>query len=1607
MVNPAAFKLDLAVVIGINDYGNGVPVLGTARQDAAAIAQILETEYHYQVHLITDNTATLANLKRWLEKELPALLNASSASRLLFYFAGHGIALNGDEGPQGYLIPQDATLGNVATYLPMQQVEQTLTQLACRHCLVILDCCFAGAFRWSSTRRLVPVAKVLHKERFDRFIQDPAWQVITSAAADQSAADSLALHSDRGIAPGPVQHSPFAAALMAALRGAADAYPPATRGKAAGDGVITATELYLYLRDAVEVPTDALHRRQTPQIWCLKKHDKGEFIFLPPGHALNLPPAPSLTEVEAHNPYQGLKSYETQDSALFFGRTALIEKLCDAMGDRPLTVVLGASGSGKSSLVKAGLIPHLQGVSAAAPAGSAPATPASAAAANRSDLSPHADSHRCRYLGWQILTPIRPGESPLNGLNQALRELVAVNTDWFDTAQKGDRSYTTRIYRAAIAAWSQAHPATKILLVIDQWEELLTLCHQEPERQLFFAVLADLLQAHGEVLRVVVTLRSDFEPQFRSTPLEGFWSAARFVVPAMTRDELRAVIEAPAAAKVVYFESLERRGDLVDQLIDEVAGMPGALPLLSFALSELYLKLARRYLAAQTTGETVERAITWADYDQLGGVTKSLTRRADEEYDALVQTDAAYGETIRQVMLRMVAVGGELARRQAAEAELRYPEPENTRIQTVIQRFATARLLVRGTDIQDQPYIEPAHDALVRGWERLLDWKQAAAENLILQRRLTPAASEWERVKIQEQAQASGLLARAKPVIYGLDRRLFAIENGLNYLLTQARRGWRRSRPKSTGADARSLSPSNPESDAKSGAKSGTRSGQFLWNSNPYLEVLQNALTTNNHWLNQVETEFVQESILQKRRNRSWRWRIAISVILGLSGLTLAALIGQRAALINQIQASRQSAEANFRGGQLLNASLDSLRAAQSLNHPLLKLFPPTLQLRKEVIGTLQKAIYSAQERNRLHLDQGIVRSTMSADGKLIASGGEDGIVALWSPQGQQKIHWNTQQGAILNLSFSPDGQQLATAGSDNTVRLWNSQGQPGAILRGHTQMVKGLSFRPDGQRLATSGKDKTIRLWNLQGQQLAVFTGHQDDVWGVAFSPDGRMLASASDDGTFRLWNLQGKQLRQFKAQQGDLHNIKFSPDGQRLATTGEDGRVRLWTLGGMSLAILQGHRGRVWNVVFSPDGQQLASAAADGTVRLWNLQGQPLVVWRGHQGPVRTVSFSPDGQHLVSSGDDSTVRLWSLQGQSPVILSGHQGPVRAIAFNPTFNPPASPASSPASSPKLPQLATGGEDATIRLWRGAGPGLATLRSDRSAIRAIAFSPNGQQLASAQGQTVRLWPVQSYGQSQAAIAPQSEFQGHQGLVRSVQFSPDGQLLASAGDDGTIRLWNLQGQPLADWKVDQTRVWEVAFSPDGQRLASAGADGMIRLWNRQGQPLGQLAGHLGPVYSVAFSPDGQQLASAGQDGTIRMWDLQTQRKIQLYHIDNAANSLVDEEVNSVAFSPDGQFLVSGDNLGNVQLWDLQFQQQFAAWTAHRNSIVRQVRFSPDGQQVATVADDGMAKVWTLASFDALIASSCTLLGDYLQLRPNPELRPGDRPRCAPQSPAISP
>lgn len=882
------FQNSHALVIGIDQYQHQITPLHSAVNDATAIAEVLKTQHHYQVTCLRNQEATGDRIKA----ELAALAaRVPAIDRLLVYFAGHGIARNGDSGPAGYLIPQDAQLTNLDSLLPMHAVYAALCQLQqCRHLLVILDCCFAGTFRWANTRKAVVLDKI-HQEHYDRFIRYPAWEVLTSTASNQEALDVLT--DQRGQLENT--HSPFATVLLEALR--------ENRADFTGDEVITTQELSVYLDHRI---AELIGDQQNPGYFPLRgddpQYEKGKYIFTFSGFdRQKLSLAPELDENS--NPYRGLKSFEERHASLFFGRETLIEQLSQRLAQpgQPLVTVLGVSGSGKSSLVKAGLLPYLR--------------------TNQADQ-------------WLILEPFRPGNQPLQALARAVlpvanpaligkvdqlkalepllqqqlqthaqpdESLKKVAVRWAAASPEGRLLLVIDFYhqlqslctpelepllsdcyqasletlkqtRAAlqqnpaalvwfIETWSLQNPNRKLLLVVDQLQELDTQIargnptsadESSPDQnrlnsssqtktpaatvtlhqginvlkqlladealsesgppsdhlvypgQLFLLALSQALEHCAETCRILMTLRSDFEARFQDSVLQPYWQTAPFRMRPMTSDELRSAIEGPALKRALYFDP----PTLIGRLIDDVGQTSSTLPLLSFALSELYTQLHQRW---QTDPEATERALQEADYQTLGGLSGALARRAREAYESNGLNEAER-ETMRKTLLRAVAIeAGTVTRRRVPVAELQYADlDENQRVNQVLDRLVNARLVTRGQE-NGLTYIEAAHDCLLRGWPELQQWIRQQQDIIILQRRLTAAVEEWQRQQ-------------------------------------------------------------TPRS--------------YLWNTDPRLPLLKRILNSQQqNWLNQIETEFVLHSLRWRSYNRWVRQGLSIAGFSLLSAL--------------------------------------------------------------------------------------------------------------------------------------------------------------------------------------------------------------------------------------------------------------------------------------------------------------------------------------------------------------------------------------------------------------------------------------------------------------------------------------------------------------------------------------------------------------------------------------------------------------------------------------------------------------------------------------------------------------------------------------------------
>ncbi len=528
-----------------------------------------------------------------------------------------------------------------------------------------------------------------------------------------------------------------------------------------------------------------------------------------------------------------------------------------------------------------------------------------------------------------------------------------------------------------------------------------------------------------------------------------------------------------------------------------------------------------------------------------------------------------------------------------------------------------------------------------------------------------------------------------------------------------------------------------------------------------------------------------------------------------------------------------------------------------------------------------------------------------SPDGQILASCGNDGLVKIWQRNGRLLgTAVGNRSKKLYDITFSPDGQRIAAASEDGTVRLWQRDGQPIRTIQTNQEIVFSVAFHPSQAILASAGGDRTVKLWSLEGKLIKTLEGHQDKVLAVAFSPDGQLLATAGADKTIKLWRSDGQLIRTISGHSVEIWGVTFSPDGQWLASTSVDKTIKIWNLEGALLMTLNQEE-FAWKSAFSPDGIWLASAGSNNLVKLWRFRHPILTYLRGHQGWLFQVAFHPNGQRLASASWDKTIKLWDIKGKLLTTFRSHQGRAIAVAFHPDGE----------------RIASGDEENLIKLWRPDGKVLhtfsltspsttpATVNASREKAESgeIDFSPDGQLMVGANDaiSEAKVWRLDG-----TLVATLS---GHQKGITGIRFSPNGQQIATANLDGTVKLWALNGRLIHTFQ-GQSDLYDVAFSPDGKLIAAASQDRTVKLWSIDGNLLRTFTGHDSKVYAVAFSPDGQRLASGSRDRTIKLWQLDGTLLATLKAHNNAVSSL--------AFSPDGQRLASGSWDNSAIVWNLQ-------------------------------------------------------------------------------------
>jgi WD40 repeat protein len=604
--------------------------------------------------------------------------------------------------------------------------------------------------------------------------------------------------------------------------------------------------------------------------------------------------------------------------------------------------------------------------------------------------------------------------------------------------------------------------------------------------------------------------------------------------------------------------------------------------------------------------------------------------------------------------------------------------------------------------------------------------------------------------------------------------------------------------------------------------------------------------------------------------------------------------------------------------------------------------------------------------------------AVFSRDGKVLITGGADGVIRLWEvPTGKPLRQLEGHQGWVRCLALSPDGKTLASGGGwwDFSLRLWDVG--TGKKLRCLDKKEHGeigfVAFSPDGKALY-SARDREISVWDARtGRRVRSFnplqlTGNSSS---VALSPDGRTIAAVTDDAdraqrfpvaklTVRLLDTgTGAELRKLPVPEaGGLGRISFSPDG-RLCAVQARSHIQVMTADlakEVTRAPAPKNAGD-FVFTFSPDGRTLATAARNGSrpphkIHLWDLgSGKERLQLPGHNAFVEALAFSPDGKTLASGSSDASVRLWdAVSGKEITQTAGHHGWVWGVAF----------------SPDGKKIATAASDHTVRLWDAVtGKALQELRGHRQEVWAVRFSPDGATLASGSWDgSVRLWEVET-GKELHTLT------GFEGEVRALAFSPDGKLLAAAGRgaDQHVHLWDLpSGREAGRLSLGRaTQIFSLAFSPDGKYLASGEKE--ILLWDvARKRPVPWFHPTVcdpqsnDTVKSLAFSPDGRTIFSAGDK--VQLWETITGK--ERWKIAPPANRCL----SAAAFSPDGRRIMTVYHAGGVRVadgtqvlhfWDVPTATKIGRRTGH-SGLIGCAAWGPDGKLLVTGSDDTSALVW---------------------------------------------
>jgi WD40 repeat protein len=1229
------------------------------------------------------------------------------------------------------------------------------------------------------------------------------------------------------------------------------------------------------------------------------------------------------------SPFVGLQAFDEKHAAVFFGREPLIERAQQRLGnasreaeEKPTNLlVLGASGSGKSSLVRAGIVPRLQTSGATA-----------------------------RWITcWRrlIVTPAELGPSKLHGLAQELQYVneakhdrvlpELLEGDYPDPDQLARHLESTRELGSADEDQNRLQPIlsaldrvgeklvteeghseappTGLLLVIDQLEEVFQLDKAEQDRLLGFLAAA----ASQDRICVIATLRSDFYPRLHNVAaLEKLHQrSVQLDVPQPSAADIREMVKGAAHAAGLELEgenphTTDENRNLADEL-EKLADEPGALPALQFVLDKLYRRCV---------DEENKRVLTLAAFDELKKDGNSPLASQAMEIEAelgLKKND----QTFRGVICKLVdiksaeeaeegedSVGG-IAGVQARTAPLA-TFPEGSRERLLVDKLIDRRLLIaQRRNRASEAFVRVAHEQLLRSWPLACEQIKEEQWKYRLRSRLEESQRIWDGETNPAKKKEHLLTGKALDDAVSL-KKIWRdqLSDDLVSFIAHSQRADRFRRVLLYFGIAALIGVL---------ATAALVSTRFYWRADYQLKRSQKT----------------QSRLLAQSADRAWEQGFRVAALhLAVDGFRLGEE-GSSGSGVPESQAALRKAALGQRERAILTPDATSGCGHRTDND-------------------------SSRETPRPSHTAAVDHVAYGPSGRRAASGAGGGDVRLWDLEDCQLIAQLTEhRGNISDIAFGPRGEQIATASGDHTVRLWSAaDGRPqGPPLR-HRDKVLFVRFGPEGRRLLTGTSGDLAWVWDARTSMLiSRFAGHEDEVVTGAFSPSGDRAATgelgSGNDASVYAWDLDGNQVAEFSGHTGRVLGVNFLSDGSAVASVSEDGQASLWaTATGRQVASLHsGDWAPIDAVTFSPQGQAMAIGGPDGRIKVLDLHnGKTVAALEGDGESVTALAFAPDGTKLAATDESEALRVWEVtSGNQDLVLRGHTGAIQDIAYGSDGE----------------QLLTAANDKTVRRWDvGAGPQARSWSSPdgRMAVGA-AFDPNHER-------TIGVFPdhIRAWGEHERAPVMELDLASKLGQPADIQqfdVTEDGERIVTTSRRGNANLWNtarselISELPAPDEGLVATYFSDAgnsiqALTPTGDLVSYSVADGDIQNQRKRNQTT---PSPIGAIDRCRQDPD--HIVLGYRNGRVERLRIGAPRLER-----DVLGNIGDATVAAIAFAPDCQTIALGDASGTVQIRAAETGRKRRAIDAHGDRVTA-LAYHPNGTRIATAgAATSNAKVWAL-------------------------------------------